>query len=234
MATRLNTAVRDGGDTSTPEAAPDEASAAAPEDDGRAVNEVPDSMLDRVASQPVEVIEENDAQRERAEAAADDHGLMIVAEDSGSSEDGPSLAHPTIPRSAKAPVAPMPSANQLPSESFLPNAERDALRFLQGAGVRTDLIGEIIDARDTLRHSFGRAPRDAKDLALFLRTNPDAINFLNKLDWYEREVLGVAEPDAWVARPEDMLEEAKRYNMLFPNPNNNALITDPLAHVARE
>jgi hypothetical protein len=173
-------------------------------------------------------------QAERAEETADDKGAVVEGTDVEAVADGDSPAHPTIPAEARAPVAPEPSENTPPSRKFLPNAQRDAERFLDSAGIRTDVVGdEFVDPRDVNRLGTGRGKRDAKDLALFLRLNPVAVNMLDRLDEYERDVLGIAEPDEWERPPEDMLEEAKRYNMLFPNPRNNAHITDPLSHVER-
>lgn len=237
MATKTQTAARRGEDTHQVDAAPNREELDARQDQATAVVEMTDAQADKnaTATKSVEALERDEDQRERAEEAVQgDAPAVIEAEDARAEVDGNSPQSPTIPREVKAPVAPEPAPNQLPSEKFLPNAQRDAERFLQGAGIRTDVVGNIVDARDGLRMSTGRGPRDAKDLALFLRLNPLAVNYLDRLDWFETEVLGVAEPDDWERRPEDMLEEAKRYNMLFPNPKNNAQITDPLSHVERD
>jgi hypothetical protein len=214
----------------------DDAPVADADREATAVSEVRDTDVRKNATftQSAEALERDEATRERAEGAAGGGKAVVAAEDAEPVEGGDSAAQPTIPRDVRAPVAPEPAPNQLPSHKFLPNAQRDAERFLQGAGVSVDRGGDVIvDARDAVRLAPVREPRDAKDLALFLRLNPLAVNYIDRLPEFERDVLGIAEPDAWVADPQDMLEEAKRYNMLFPNPRNNAQMTDPLSHVER-
>lgn len=64
--------------------------------------------------------------------------------------------------------------------------------------------------------------RDARDLAKLLETYPHLINHLSTLE-DEEKALGIKNPVGWVKHPQDLLEEAKKYNFYFIGANGNII-----------
>lgn len=108
------------------------------------------------------------------------------------------------------------------SSTPIPNLSRDAelMRDENHPEVRKSR-GTV--EREPFRITEGTGPRTAEDLAFLIRSRPEWVNVLDQLDDLERAE-GVKDPAPWVRNPVDLLEEAKRYNVVFIGGNGNIVV----------